>query len=86
MHYTLYPINTCSTRIDVDVENGLIHNLKYTDGCNGNLKAVGRLCEGRPAKEVISTLRGVRCGSGETSCTDQLSRLLEEALRARGEL
>ncbi len=80
MHYTLYPKGVCSTQIDLDVTDGKIHGLKYTGGCNGNLKALGAMCEGVDAKEVIGRLCGITCGGKGTSCSDQLARLLKDAM------
>lgn len=80
MHYTLYPQNVCSTRIDLDVVDGRVHNIVYTGGCNGNLKALGTLAEGMPAKELIEKLKGIRCGASPTSCSDQLATLLQKAI------
>lgn len=80
MHYTLYPKGVCSTQIDLDVTDGKIHNLSYTGGCNGNLKALGAMCEGASAEEVIRRLSGITCGYKATSCSDQLARLLKDAM------
>lgn len=81
MHYTLYPKGVCSTQIDLDVIDGKIHNLSYTGGCNGNLKALGAMCEGASAEEVIRRLSGITCGYKATSCSDQLARLLKDAMK-----
>lgn len=83
MHYTLYPKGVCSTQIDLDVTDGKIHNLSYTDGCNGNLKALGAMCEGASAEEVIRRLSGITCGYKATSCSDQLARLLKDAMKKK---
>ena len=83
MHYTLYPKGVCSTQIDLDVTDGKIHNLSYTGGCNGNLKALGAMCEGASAEEVIRRLSGITCGYKATSCSDQLARLLQEAKKKK---
>lgn len=83
MHYTLYPKGVCSTQIDLDVTNGKIHNLSYTGGCNGNLKALGAMCEGASAEEVIRRLSGITCGYKATSCSDQLARLLKDAMKKK---
>ena len=85
MHYTLYPKGVCSTQIDLDVTDGKIHNLSYTGGCNGNLKALGAMCEGASAEEVIRRLSGITCGYKATSCSDQLARLLQDAMRCHEE-
>ena len=83
MHYTLYPKGVCSTQIDLDVTDGKIHNLSYTGGCNGNLKALGAMCEGASAEEVIRRLSGITCGYKATSCSDQLARLLQDAMKKK---
>lgn len=83
MHYTLYPKGVCSTQIDLDVTDGKIHNLSYTGGCNGNLKALGAMCEGASAEEVIRRLSGITCGYKATSCSDQLARLLQDAIKKK---
>ena len=72
---------TCSTQIDVEVENGIIKAVSFTGGCNGNLKGVSKLVQGMDAREAISKLRGIECGSKGTSCPDQLSYAIEEALK-----
>lgn len=76
MHYTFYPKGVCSNKIDLDVENNVIHNIAYTGGCNGNLKALSALAEGLTVKEVISRLNGITCGDNSTSCSDQLAKAL----------
>lgn len=83
MHYTLYPKGVCSTQIDLDITDGKIHNLSYTGGCNGNLKALGAMCEGASAEEVIRRLSGITCGYKATSCSDQLARLLQDAMKKK---
>ena len=83
MHYTLYPKGVCSTQIDLDVTDGKIHSLSYTGGCNGNLKALGAMCEGASAEEVIRRLSGITCGYKATSCSDQLARLLQDAMKKK---
>ena len=83
MPYTLYPKGVCSTQIDLDVSDGKIHNLSYTGGCNGNLKALGAMCEGASAEEVIRRLSGITCGYKGTSCSDQLARLLQDAMKKK---
>jgi uncharacterized protein (TIGR03905 family) len=72
---------TCSTQIDIDVEDGIIKNVKFTNGCNGNLQGVARLVEGMKGEDAIGKLRGIRCGSKSTSCPDQLSYAIEEAMK-----
>ncbi|MEA4898065.1 TIGR03905 family TSCPD domain-containing protein [Bacillota bacterium Meth-B3] len=75
-HHTFYPKGVCSTQIDCDIEDGRVYNLTYKQGCNGNLQAVGKLCEGRTVEELVKLLDGIRCGQKATSCSDQLAKAL----------
>ncbi len=79
-HYTYIPEGVCSVQIDFDVEDGVIHNVKYIRGCNGNLQGIGALVEGMKVDEVIKKLKGIKCGMKETSCPDQLARALEKSI------
>lgn len=74
MHYTYKTQNTCSTLIDFDINDGVVTNLKFTGGCNGNLKAVSALVNGMSAEDIVSKLSGITCGLKNTSCGDQLSK------------
>ncbi len=67
---------TCSTSIDLEIENGIITYCKINDGCRGNTQGVAKLAVGRPAAEVAAMLKGVQCRGG-TSCPDQLARAIE---------
>ena len=78
MHKTYKTEGTCSVQIDFDVEDNKIHNLKYTGGCNGNLKGIAALVEGQDVNVVKEKLKGIKCGMKPTSCPDQLARALEE--------
>lgn len=80
MHYTYKPTGVCSTSIEFDIEDGIVKNVKYTGGCNGNLKAIAALVEGQPKERIIELLRGITCGYKNTSCSDQLAKALEEAV------
>jgi uncharacterized protein (TIGR03905 family) len=73
------PKNVCSMHISLKIDDeGKIHDLKFTGGCNGNLKAIGKLLEGRDAKEAASILEGNDCNGKGTSCADQLSKAIRE--------
>lgn len=78
MHKTYKTNGTCSSRIDYDIENNKIYNVKFTGGCNGNLKGIAALVEGKDINEVKERLKGITCNSKNTSCPDQLSKSLEE--------
>ena len=66
---------TCSTSIDLEIENGIITYCKINDGCRGNTQGVAKLAIGRRADEVAAMLQGIPC-KGDTSCPDQLSRAI----------
>ena len=83
MTYTYKTKGTCSTQIDLELEGNIVHNVKFTGGCNGNLKALGAMCEGASAEEVIRRLSGITCGYKATSCSDQLARLLQDAMKKK---
>ena len=78
MHYRTK--GTCSSFIDFDLDGDIIHNVRFTGGCNGNLKGIGSLVEGMRAQDVISKLEGTTCGFKSTSCPDQLAKALKEAI------
>ncbi|HIU94896.1 MAG TPA: TIGR03905 family TSCPD domain-containing protein [Candidatus Aphodomorpha intestinavium] len=83
MHYECTPRGVCASHLSFDIEDGKLQNVVFTGGCNGNLKAIGLLVEGRDAAEVAGTLRGNRCGYKPTSCADQLAQAIEQAVAAR---
>lgn len=83
MHYTFRTRNVCSVKIDFDIEDGILHNVVYTGGCNGNLKALSKLVEGKPVDEIKDLLAGNTCGFKDTSCADQLSQALAAAQDGR---
>ena len=71
---------TCARSITFDKdENGKITNISFEGGCNGNLKAISKLCDGMKAEEIVAKLKGNLCGMKSTSCADQLARAVEEA-------
>ncbi|MGI5888632.1 MAG: TIGR03905 family TSCPD domain-containing protein [Oscillospiraceae bacterium] len=83
-HYTHINSGTCSSKVDFDIdENGKLHNVKFTNGCAGNLLAISKLVEGKDAREVMEILKGNKCGDRPTSCADQFSLGIEAALGSR---
>lgn len=72
---------TCSRSISFDIDdNHIVTGISFEGGCNGNLKGVSALCEGLKAEEIIKRCNGITCGPRSTSCPDQLSKAMEEAL------
>lgn len=80
MQYSYRTKGTCSRTITFNLENGIVSDIRFEGGCNGNLKGISALAEGKNAEEIIETLEGIRCGFKSTSCPDQLAAALKEAL------
>ena len=78
MIYVYRTQGTCSTNIELDVEEGVLKEVTYWGGCNGNLQGISRLVTGMKVEDVIEKLEGVRCGRRSTSCPDQLCKALHE--------
>jgi uncharacterized protein (TIGR03905 family) len=70
---------SCATRIDVEIEDGVIMAAEFINGCPGNTQAIAALVRGMVVGEAVRRLRGIAC-QGETSCPDQLARALEVAV------
>lgn len=65
----------CAQTITFDkAEDGTITNISFVGGCNGNLKAISKLCDGMKAEEIAAKLAGNICGFKSTSCADQLAK------------
>lgn len=84
MTYSYSPRGVCSRRITFELsEDGIIHDVRFEGGCNGNTQGLSRLAEGMKAEELVARLRGVRCGMRPSSCPDQLATAVEKALAAQ---
>ena len=46
MQYEYKTKGTCSQRILFEIEDGIISNVQFIGGCNGNLQGIGKLVEG----------------------------------------
>jgi uncharacterized protein (TIGR03905 family) len=80
MDYVYNTSGVCSQQIHFKIENGVLRDVRFFGGCNGNLQGIGRLVEGLPAEEVEAKLKGVSCGGRPTSCPDQLAKAIRAAL------
>ena len=60
--YSYKTRGTCSRSIQFDVVDGVVHDVRFEGGCNGNLKGIGRLVEGMPPQRVVELLEGTSCG------------------------
>ena len=78
--FSYTPHGVCSAKIDFEIEDGIVKNVSFTRGCNGNTQGIAKLVEGMQASEVIKRLKDVDCGGRGTSCPDQLATALSLAL------
>lgn len=78
MNYIYKTQGTCSSHIHLDVEDGVIRNLRFYGGCNGNLQGICKLVIGMKVEEVIARLEGIQCNHRPTSCPDQLCQALHD--------
>jgi len=78
--FTFYPQGVCSMMIEIELDGDIIKDVVFTGGCNGNLSGISKLIKGMKAEDVIERLEGTRCGFKDTSCPDQLSKALRQAL------
>lgn len=78
MTYEFTPRGVCSQKMLIDVENGVVRELRVLGGCNGNLQGISALVKGMKIEDVIERLDGIRCGMKPTSCPDQLAQALKE--------
>ena len=79
MKYSYTPKGVCSMKIDFDIEGDIIKNINFTGGCNGNLKAIAKLVDGKSVHYIESNLKGNTCGFRNTSCADQLAIAVRKA-------
>ena len=75
------PRDVCSSRVTFDITNGIVSDVHFFGGCNGNLQGVARLVDGMRAEDVIARLKGIRCGANYTSCPDQFAHALEQGVK-----
>lgn len=70
---------TCSSQINIDIEDGIIKDVQFVGGCRGNTQGVAALAKGRKVEDVIAACEGLQCRGG-TSCPDQLAQALKSTL------
>lgn len=80
MKYEYTPHGVCSRHMTIDIEDGVIKDIKVIGGCNGNLKGISALVKGMRAEDAAAKMKGIRCGFKPTSCPDQLARAIEKAI------
>lgn len=81
MTYEYKTKGTCSSRITFDLDGDIVTNVKFTGGCNGNLKGISSIVDGMTVEEISKKLDGITCGFKNTSCPDQLAKAVTEAYK-----
>lgn len=79
MVYTFKTKGTCSTKIQFDLDGGVVSDIRFHSGCDGNLKAISALLDGCEAGYLLEKCTGLRCGRKATSCADQLAKAVQAA-------
>ena len=81
MKYSYFPTGACSRQIHLELDDhGKITSCEFVGGCSGNTQGICMLVKGMDAKDAVDRLKGIDCRGRGTSCPDQLSKALEEAL------
>ncbi len=75
----------CPSKITFEMKDGIVSNVAFTGGCNGNLKAISKAVDGKSAKEVYDLFNGITCGYKSTSCSDQLAHAVMQAAEKEAE-
>jgi uncharacterized protein (TIGR03905 family) len=81
MHVKYDTKGICAVRVEFDVEDGVVKNISFLGGCDGNHKGLAALAEGMTPEEAARRLKGITCGRRNTSCPDQLAVALEEFMK-----
>ena len=79
MEYSYTPQGVCATQIDFRIDGDVVSDIRFTGGCNGNLKAISKLIDGWTVDRIESYLKGNTCGWRPTSCADQLAIAVRKA-------
>lgn len=82
--YDFTPRGVCSRAIHVALSDDgqTVEGVQFEGGCNGNLKAIGKLTKGMSVDKVVELLQGNTCGPRRTSCADQMTIALRQAQQA----
>ena len=82
MEYVYRTKMVCASEIRFDIDNHVVTNIRFSGGCPGNLKALGKILDGWTAEQIEEKLLGNTCGAKPTSCADQLAKAVMQADQA----
>ena len=75
------PRGICARSITIMLDDdNKVQDLSFVGGCDGNHKGLRALVIGMSAEEAARRLEGITCGFKRTSCPDQVSVALKQAL------
>lgn len=80
MQFTYKTNGVCTRNILIEVEEGIVKNVVFSGGCNGNTQGISALVKGMKVEEVIEKLENIKCGFKNTSCPAQLAEALKSSL------
>jgi uncharacterized protein (TIGR03905 family) len=76
----------CPSQVYFEVnDNDEISSIEFDGGCNGNLKTVAKLLDGKQLRFAYDQLTGIMCGKKNTSCSDQFAQVILKAINQRAE-
>lgn len=79
MDYVYNTEMVCAQQIKFHLEGDVVTDIVFLGGCNGNLKAIGKLVDGWTVSQIEEKLLGNTCGRKPTSCADQLAKAVRTA-------
>ena len=89
MIYTYKTQGTCASGIELEIRDKggvkILEHVEFVGGCGGNTRGISNLVEGMKADEAVNRLKGITCGRKDTSCPDQLSIAIENAVESMNE-
>ncbi len=72
---------TCAKAIRIVLtDDDVVESVQFVGGCMGNTGGISALVKGMKAEDVVARLKGIACGNKGTSCPDQLSKALADAI------
>ena len=81
MTYTYIPRGVCARQMKIELDGNVIKQVEILGGCSGNLQGISSLVVGMTVEHAVERMKGIRCGFKSTSCPDQLSIALTEAMK-----
>ena len=82
MKISYTPKGVCSRQINIEVEDGIVQNVEYIGGCNGNLKGIGSLVKGMKVEDAVLlanlTAAAIVGTSGPVMDLEEFQKISEE--------